>query len=263
MSRQEIEQKFLPNQSNIGDTTLKISMNVPGYVQDAQKDYIWLLRQKEVQEIFILAPYFSDDKIARALVFAANRLEKKMHGEKLKEIKLHHPNFDSTQIKHKVREELSKSKKIHVVFPKKQENAIIAEVSKYYAHYLRNNVIVETLQFSAVQGNIKYEMLHAKQMVVVLGNEEKKWKKYVKFGGSYNPAGRAHNMWELNTIAYSGNWDQSDDSSEQDNEVKKYLDDVMRHVVKNYAEPFPWGQSNYKISMIEKIIMKLAQILFF
>jgi len=263
MTREDIEKKFLPELTKSGNTTLKISMNIPGYIQDAQKDYIELLKHKELQEVYIMAPYFSDDKIARSLVLAANRLEKRLYAEKLKEMKLNHTHLTSEQLKIEVKKELKKSKKIHVIFPKKQENAIIAEISKYYAYHLRNNTIVETLQFYAKDGDTIHEMLHAKQLVVILENETQTWKKYVKFGGSYNPAGRAHNMWELNTIAYDGNWEQSDDANDEFNEVKDYLENVMRYVVNNYTQPFPWGQSDYKITIIEKITMKFAQLMFF
>ena len=49
-------------------------MDVPGYIQDAQRDYIELLKRRDVDEIFIMAPYFSDHKVAKALVIAADRL---------------------------------------------------------------------------------------------------------------------------------------------------------------------------------------------
>ena len=53
---------------------MRISMDVPGFVQDAQQDYIDLLTRKDVDEIFIMAPYFSDHKVAKALITAADRL---------------------------------------------------------------------------------------------------------------------------------------------------------------------------------------------
>jgi hypothetical protein len=58
---------------------MKILMNVPGYVQDAQQEYITLLTRPDVKEIYILAPYFSDDKIVRALIVAANKMQVKLN----------------------------------------------------------------------------------------------------------------------------------------------------------------------------------------
>ncbi len=110
-------------------------------------------------------------------------------------------------------------------------------------------------------------MLHAKQMVVVLRNVEKKWTKYVKFGGSYNPAGRAHNMWEVNALMFNGLWQDSDENdSDADiiqNPMKDYLVNVMKVVVSQYSEPFPWGNINVKIPLWRRAIMKLAQLLWF
>jgi hypothetical protein len=81
-------------------------------------------------------------------------------------------------------------------------------VSKSYrflsAYYLRDNPLVETRQFFAEVNSEKFEMLHAKQMVVVLRDPSRNWAKYVKFGGSYNPAGRAQNMWEINATSVNG-----------------------------------------------------------
>jgi len=53
-------------------------MNVPGYIQDAQQDYIKLLYRKDIDEIYILAPYFSDDKIARSLIRADTKYKIKL-----------------------------------------------------------------------------------------------------------------------------------------------------------------------------------------
>ena len=77
MDREILDEKFLPNITDSGNLSMEISVNVPGYVQDAQGDYHDLLLRDDVSEIFIMTPYFSDDKIARALVTAANRLENK------------------------------------------------------------------------------------------------------------------------------------------------------------------------------------------
>jgi hypothetical protein len=156
-------------------------------------------------------------------------------------------------------------KRIHVIFPKKPEDRIIAEVSRYYAYYLRNNPIVETLQFYAEVDSERFEMLHAKQMVVVLRDEQRNWTKYVKFGGSYNPAGRAQNMWEINAVSFNGRWDESDENSHSisDNQIKNYLENVMKIVATKYSQPFPWGEKDAKLSVWQKIEMEIARHLWF
>jgi len=72
--KEKIKEVFLPNVEQTKDIFFELAMNVPGYVQDAQKKYIKLLKHKHVREIYIMAPYFSDDKIARALVKASTVL---------------------------------------------------------------------------------------------------------------------------------------------------------------------------------------------
>jgi hypothetical protein len=157
------------------------------------------------------------------------------------------------------------NKKIHVIFPKKPEDRIIAEVSRYYAYYLRDNPIVETLQFYAEVNSEKFEMLHAKQMIVVLKDETRNWTKYVKFGGSYNPAGRAQNMWEINAVSFNRSWDESDEgpNAATDNPIKNYLQNVMKVVTTKYSQPFPWGQIDVKLSLLDKIEMGIARSLWF
>ena len=263
LTADQIKKEFLPEMQNEGNITLKLSMNVPGYVQDAQNDYVGLLTKNDLQEIYIMAPYFSDDKIARGLIRAADRLCDKLRKEKILQIKAAGNNLSDKEIEEIVKQELELDKRIHVVFPKKQENAIIEEVSRYYAYMLRKNPIVETRQFSTLLDNTKYDMLHAKQMVVVLHDEIKGWKKYVKYGGSYNPAGRAQNMWELNAVAFENSWEESDDILAKDNHIKNYLESVMKPVLEKYSEPFPWGEVNIQISLWEKFKMKLSQILWF
>lgn len=267
MQKQELEELFLKNGTKEGDVTLKLSMNIPGYIQDSQRDYIELLSRDDVHEIYIMAPYFSDDKVARALVKAAERLRDRLANEKKDQVKMRSNKMSRKQIRQIVNNELENEKRIHVVFPKKQENLIIEEISRYYAYYLRKNPVVETRQFYAEINSEKYEMLHAKQMVVVLRNVEKKWTKYVKFGGSYNPAGRAHNMWEVNALMFNGLWQESDENDSDaaiiQNPVKNYLDNVMKVVVSQYSEPFPWGNINVKIPLWRRVIMRLAQLLWF
>jgi hypothetical protein len=245
-----------------GLVNMKVCMNVPGYVQDAQHEYISLLNHQDLKEVYIMTPYFSDDRIARALVLAAERLRARLERSRSGTGTSSHysPDIDSsgTNID-------DNSKKIHVIFPKKQENLIIEEVSKYYAYYLRDNPVVETRQFyfEDKDSALKYEMLHAKQMVVVLENEKRNWTKYVKFGGSYNPAGRAHNMWEVNVRSINGSWDVSDEGPDAaaQNPIKDYLNNVLKIVVTKYSEPFPWGQANIELSGIERLFMKLSQLI--
>jgi hypothetical protein len=253
ITKDRLQQIFEKNKDiTEGIIRMKISMNVPGYVQDAQHEYISLLRRPDVEEIYIMAPYFSDDKIARALIVTANRLRDKLIKKELPDDDIEStPRWNSTD-----------HKKIHVIFPKKQENRLIEEVSRYYAYYLRNNPVVETRQFYA-ENSEKYEMLHAKQMVVVLHNKKRNWVKYVKFGGSYNPAGRAQNMWEMNAVAINGSWEESDEgpSAAIDNAIRDYLNNVMRVVVAKYSEPFPWGQTSVELSPLQKFFMRLSQLL--
>lgn len=267
MQKEELEELFLKTETEVGGVTMKLSMNVPGYIQDTQRDYIELLSREDVHEIYIMAPYFSDDKVARALVKAADRLRNRFADEKKDQIKMRSNKMSRKQIRQLVNNELENEKRIHVVFPKKQENRIIEEISRYYAYYLRKNPVVETRQFYAEIDSEKYEMLHAKQMIVVLRNGEKKWTKYVKFGGSYNPAGRAHNMWEVNALMFCGLWKESDDkgsgNASNHNPIKDYLNNVMKPVINKYSEPFPWGDINVKIPWWRRIMMRLAQLLWF
>jgi phosphatidylserine/phosphatidylglycerophosphate/cardiolipin synthase-like enzyme len=289
MDRELLKRLFIKESSRAGNVSMRISMDVPGYIQDAQHDYVSLLTRRDVDEIYIMAPYFSDHKVAKALVVAADRLFMRYYRDiedtKLNRIKskafdllkvVNKPSHYAIQRKRPIGKEVTASddiynsrdnkKRIHVIFPKKQENHIIEEVSRYYAYYLRNNPIVETRQFYAEVGSEKYEMLHAKQMIVVLRNPNTNWTKYVKFGGSYNPAGRAQNMWEINAISFNGAWHQSDESAfttKEKNPIKEYLENVMKIIVEKYSQPFPWGQSDFKLSFQDKISMAIARSLWF
>jgi hypothetical protein len=268
MKKEEIEKLFIKNTSEQGGVRMKISMDVPGYTQDAQRDYIELLTRKDVDEIFIMAPYFSDHKVAKALVIAADRLLAKYTPQKTSAFRL---GTTKKVAKLQVADKLSKKdsdsdkKRIHVIFPKKSENRVIAEVSRYYAYYLRNNPMVETRQFYAEINSEKFEMPHAKQMIVVLRDENNNWTKYVKFGGSYNPAGRAQNMWEINAMSINRTWNESDEgpNASKDNPIKEYLENVMKVVASKYSQPFPWGQVNVKLSVWEIIDMGFARLLWF
>ncbi len=103
-------------------------------------------------------------------------------------------------------------------------------------------------------------MLHAKQMVIVLKDVTRNWTKYVKFGGSYNPAGRAQNMWELNATEFCNTWDESDeDEGNSPNPIKDYLNNVMKNATDNYSIPYPWGSKDVKLSILDRISMNVAR----
>lgn len=258
MNKELMMKLFVKTISVQGNISMKISMDVPGYIQDAQKEYIRLLVRKDVDEIFILVPYFSDHKVAKGVIIAAKRIYDKLAKEKLAQLKL--DGLSKQQIHDLVDEELEKEKKIHVIFPTQPENPIIADVSKYYAYYLRNNPIVETKQFFVQDKDKNFKMLHAKQMVVVLRDATRNWTKYVKFGGSYNPAGRAQNMWELNATEFCNTWNESDeDGNTSPNTIKDYLNNVMKNAVDNYSTPYPWGAENVKLSILDRISMNIAR----
>jgi hypothetical protein len=271
MNQEELKKLFIKDTLDQGSVSMRISMDVPGLVQDAQQDYIDLLTRKDVDEIFIMAPYFSDHKVAKALIIAADRLMAK-YGLKSQSpfnlVSTKKVNVKNIQLRDRtlaLKESDINTKKIHVIFPKKPEDRIIAEVSRYYAYYLRDNPVVETLQFYAEVNSEKFEMLHAKQMIVVLKDENRNWTKYVKFGGSYNPAGRAQNMWEINAVSFNRSWDESDEgpNAATDNPIKNYLRNIMEVVTTRYSQPFPWGQTDVKLTLLDKVEMRIARSLWF
>ena len=71
----ELKKIFFKQLDKNGSISMKLAMNIPGYVQDAQKEYIDLLDNKYIQEIYLMAPYFSDDKVARTLIKTANKMK--------------------------------------------------------------------------------------------------------------------------------------------------------------------------------------------
>jgi hypothetical protein len=83
-----------------------------------------------------MAPYFSDHKVAKSLVISANRLRNQLADEKINQYNIRNANklLNKKQMAQVLHKFLEDNKKIHVIFPKKQENRIIAEVSKYYAY---------------------------------------------------------------------------------------------------------------------------------
>lgn len=264
LTKEEVLNRFIRKPEVEGNTWMKVMMDVPGYVQDAHDEYVRLLKRKDISEIYIIAPYFSDHKVARALVRTADKMSKKVRDENFRRTRYasdsgNPPPAESITLGP------SDEKRIHVVFPKKQENMIIADVSKYYAHYLRDNPIVETRQYTVQMQDQTFNMLHAKQMVLVVKDKTKNRTKYVKFGGSYNPAGRAQNMWELNAVQVVGDWNQSDEGPEsaETNPIRDYLNNVVKVLVEEYTEPFPWGTVDYKLSLRERIAMYIAKSLWF
>jgi hypothetical protein len=102
-------------------------------------------------------------------------------------------------------------------------------------------------------------------MVVTLVDPTRNWTKYVKYGGSYNPAGRAWNMWEANATQILGEWNDSDEgpNAPAENPIKDYLENVMKAVVQKYTEPFVWGTVDVKLSPLDKISMFVARHLWF
>ena len=260
----ELKKNFFQPLNKRGEMSMKLAVNVPGYIQDSQKEYIDLLDNDYIEEIYLMAPYFSDDKVARTLIKTANKMKNDLCKQIEHTVTYNSKISNKKEIKKTVLLKLKEEKKIHILFPKKQENRLIEEISRYYAYYLKDNPIVETLQFSAKNEEEFFEMLHAKQLLVILHDSERKWKKYVKYCGSYNPAGRSHNMWELNTLIYCGKWDTSDDDYDNsENLVKKYYEENIKFVFENYTEPFPWGSKEIKLNILERARMKLTQLLWF
>ena len=262
---ESLAQRFEMIEGNPGTIQMKIRMDVPGYVQDAQKEYINLVTHQHLEEIYILVPYFSDHKVAKGVVKTATRLQSRLSKEKQNQIRKSFPNIDGNELNQKIDAALQNDKRIHVIFPTKQEDAIIADVSKYYSYYLRNNPIVDTRQFIFQTQSQVFNMLHAKQMVVILKDPARNWTKYVKYGGSYNPAGRAWNMWELNSVEINENWETSDEgeNASPENPIKDYLNNVMITTLNKYTEPFPWGEPGEKLTIIERISMEIARHLWF
>jgi len=260
----EIKRLFLKPAAPAGKIQMELRMDVPGYVQDAQTEYVNLLTRDDLFEAYILVPYFSDHKVAKGLVRTAARLHTQLYKERYDALSAA-GGHAASELDQLVNGQLLTEKRIHVVFPKKQENAIIAEVSKYYSYYLRNNPIVETRQFVYQTPDQTFNMLHAKQMVVTLVDPTRNWTKYVKYGGSYNPAGRAWNMWEVNATQILGEWKDSDEgpNAPAENPIRDYLEDVMKAVVQKYTEPFVWGTVDVKLSPLDKISMFVARHLWF
>jgi len=106
MQKEELEELFLKKETERGGVTMKLSMNVPGYIQDSQRDYIKLLSRKDVDEIYIMTPYFSDDKVARALIKAAERLRDKLANEKKEQVKVRSNKMGRKQIRQIINDEL-------------------------------------------------------------------------------------------------------------------------------------------------------------
>lgn len=243
LPQEKIMSLFAKDLPKAGGVTMKLRMNVPGYIQDARLEYADLLLRDDLDEVYILVPYFSDEKIARALIRAARKLRKRMRSQ------------NGPQ----------DTKRIHVVFPTKQENRVIADISKYYAYRLRGNPVVDTRQLLVQSGAQTFDMLHAKQMLAVLKDPRRGWTKYVKFGGSYNPAGKGQHMWELNATAWNGSWEESDEGpgAAAENPLRDYLQDVMKVAVEEYSVPFPWGEEGTKLSLRERLKLNLAEAFWF
>src|SRR5215207_7953224 len=107
--------------------SMKLAMNIPGYIQDSQKEYIDLLDNDYIEEIYLMAPYFSDDRVARTLIKTANKMKDDIY-ERIEHDVTYNSNIkNKKKIKKTVFLKLKQEKKIHILFPKKQENRIIEE----------------------------------------------------------------------------------------------------------------------------------------
>ena len=71
----ELKRNFFKPLEKKGKMSMKVAMNIPGYIQDSQKEYINLLNNDDIEEIYLMAPYFSDDKVARTLIKTANKMK--------------------------------------------------------------------------------------------------------------------------------------------------------------------------------------------
>lgn len=70
-------------------------------------------------------------------------------------------------------------------------------------------------------------------------------------------------MWELNVKLINGSWGVSDEGPDAtaQNPIRDYLNNVLKIVVTKYSEPFPWGQASVELSAIERLFMKLSQLI--
>jgi len=65
-------------------------------------------------------------------------------------------------------------------------------------------------------------------------------------------------------MVYFGNWETSDVLDVlNSNPIKEYIENVFKLIIQEYSEPFPWGELNAKISIIDRIIMKASQLMWF
>jgi hypothetical protein len=63
---------------------------------------------------------------------------------------------------------------------------------------------------------------------------------------------------------YCRKWDKSDDEyDDSENLVKKYYEENIKFVFKNYTEPFPWGNKEIKLNILKRDRMRLTQLLWF
>jgi hypothetical protein len=65
---------------------------------------------------------------------------------------------------------------------------------------------------------------------------------------------------------FNGIWKESDENPNgypTENQIKNYLDTVMKVVIAKYSEPFPWGDPLIKIPWWRRIFMRFIQLLWF
>jgi replicative superfamily II helicase len=115
----ELKKIFFKPLDKNGAISMKLAMNIPCYVQDAQKEYIDLLDNKYIQEIYLMAPYFSDDKVASSLIKTANKMKNEIGNIIKKRIKSKR-NLDNNKkaFKKKVLLKLKEEKKFIYFFLK-------------------------------------------------------------------------------------------------------------------------------------------------
>ncbi len=73
-----------------------------------------LLSREDIHEIYIMTPYFSDDKVARALVKAAERLRDRLANEKKDQVKMRSNKMLRKQIRQIVNNEFENEKRIYM-----------------------------------------------------------------------------------------------------------------------------------------------------
>lgn len=117
----ELKRIFFKPLDKNGEISMKLAMNIPGYIQDAQKEYINLLDNGDIQEIYLMAPYFSDDKVARTLIKTANKIKDEISKLIEKRLKYKDNLNNKREIKETVLLKLKEEKKYTYFFQKNKK----------------------------------------------------------------------------------------------------------------------------------------------